>query len=61
MSRENEMLGKKLVGKRKTGLEEALEDIRQGRVYGPFHSVAELLKSCGVEYPIETNRSTSKK
>uniref|UniRef100_UPI004029FF38 hypothetical protein n=1 Tax=Alloprevotella sp. TaxID=1872471 RepID=UPI004029FF38 len=55
------MSGKKLVGKRKTGLEEALEDIRQGRVYGPFHSVAELLKSCGVEYPIETNRSTTKK
>ncbi len=27
------------------GIAEALEDVRQGRVYGPFHSAKEMIRS----------------
>ena len=30
---------------KKTGLEEALEDVRNGRVSGPFNTVDELMRS----------------
>lgn len=35
--------------KLKSGLEEAMDDIKHGRVYGPFDSVDALLKSCGID------------
>ena len=40
--------GWKIGRKKKSGLEEGLDDIKHGRVYGPFDSVDDLLKSCGV-------------
>lgn len=37
------------VGRRKkTGMEEALEDIKAGRVSGPYSSTDELFKSLGI-------------
>lgn len=40
--------GWKINRKKKTGLEEALDDIKHGRVYGPYDSVDEMFKSMGV-------------
>ncbi len=41
-------LGWKINRKKKTGLEEAMDDIKHGRVYGPYDSVDEMFKSMGV-------------
>ena len=40
--------GWKINRKKKTGLEEAMDDIKHGRVYGPYDSVDEMFKSMGV-------------
>lgn len=40
--------GWKINRKKKTGLEEAMNDIKHGRVYGPYDSVDEMFKSMGV-------------
>lgn len=40
--------GWKIGRKKKSGMEEAMDDIKHGRVYGPFDSADDLLKSCGV-------------
>lgn len=36
------------INRKKTGLEEAMDDIKHGRVYGPYDSVDEMFKSMGV-------------
>lgn len=40
--------GWKINRKKKTGLEEAMDDIKHGRVYGPYDSVDEMFKSMGI-------------
>lgn len=40
--------GWKINRKKKTGLEEAMDDIKHGRVYGPYDSIDEMFKSMGV-------------
>lgn len=40
--------GWKINRKKKTGLEEAMDDIKHGRVHGPYDSVDEMFKSMGV-------------
>lgn len=44
---------KALVDKR---LEEGLEDLRQGRVYGPFSSTQEMLRSLHASAPAKKSR-----
>lgn len=47
-------LAKKFGGKlsriKKTGIEEAIDDIKQGRVYGPYTNAEEMLKDMGVKH-----------
>ena len=40
--------GWKINRKKKTGLEKAMDDIKHGRVYGPYDSVDEMFKSMGI-------------
>ncbi len=42
--------GWKLSRIKKTGIEEAIDDIKQGRVYGPYTNAEEMLKDMGVKH-----------
>lgn len=42
--------GWKLSRKKKTGIGEAIDDIKQGRVYGPYTNAKEMLKDMGVKH-----------
>jgi hypothetical protein len=42
--------GWKLSRKKKTGIEEALDDIKQGRIYGPYTNAEEMFKAMGVKH-----------